>query len=298
MREIKRILCPVDLSEMSRHAVAHAVLLANWYSANVTALCVYNPIMIPSVDFSVVGTGPPPVLSDEEINEARTQVAALFAAPGTRDVDVRVVSGRPARQIVEHAKALPADLIVLGTHGTSGFEHLMLGSVTEKVLRQATCPVLTVPPLARTMSKLPYKRILCAVDFSDSSLAALDFSFSLAQESDADVALLHVFEWPADDVPLATRPFSVPEFRQESERQAIAKLQELVPDSVREWCRPSTRVSHGKAYREILAIAAEDAADLIVMGVHGRNAMDLMLFGSTTNQVVRRATCPVLTIRS
>ncbi len=150
MREIKRILCPVDLSEMSRHAVAHAVLLSDWYKARVTALCVYNPIVIPSADFSVVGTGPPPVLSDEEINETRTQVAALFGAPGARDVDVVVVSGHPARQIVEQARTLPADLIVISTHGTSGFEHLMLGSVTEKVLRQAACPVLTVPPLART----------------------------------------------------------------------------------------------------------------------------------------------------
>lgn len=297
MREIKRILCPVDLSEMSRHAAAHAVLLANWYKANVTALCVYNPIVIPSADFSLVGTGPAPVLTDEEINEARAQVAALFAAPGAHDVDVRVVSGHPANQIVEHAKALPADLIVISTHGASGFEHLMLGSVTEKVLRRATCPVLTVPPLARTTSKLPYKRILCAVDFSDSSLAALDFAFSLAQEGDADLTLLHVFEWPADDVPLATRPFSVPEFRQEIEREAIAKLHALVPESVREWCRPTTHVSHGKAYRELLRLATDTSADLIVMGVHGRNAMDLMLFGSTTNQVVRRATCPVLTIR-
>ncbi len=138
---------------------------------------------------------------------------------------------------------------------------------------------------------------MCAVDFSDSSLAALDFAFSLAQEGDAELTLLHVFEWPADDMPMATRPFSVPEFRQEVEREAIAKLQTLVPESVRAWCRPTTRVSHGKAYRELLRLATETRADLIVMGVHGRNAMDLMLFGSTTNQVVRRATCPVLTIR-
>ena len=77
----------------------------------------------------------------------------------------------------------------------------------------------------------------------------------------------------------------------------IAKLEGLVPESIRDWCRPTTRVAHGKAYREILGTATEDSADLIVMGVHGRNALDLMLFGSTTNQVVRRATCPVLSVR-
>lgn len=297
MHEIKRILCPVDLSEMSRHGVAHALLLAGWYKAKVTALHVCNPIIIPSTDFTVVGMGPPPVLTEEEINDARAQVAALFAAPGAPDVDVLVKSGRTANQILECATSLPADLIVMSTHGASGFEHLLLGSVTERVLRRATCPVLTVPPLARTTSKLPYQRILCPVDFSESSLAALDFAFSLAQEGDAALTLLHVFEWPAEDVPLATRPFSLPEYRQASERQAMAKLDELVPESIREWCRPSTRVSHGKAYREILRVADEDPADLIVLGVHGRHPVDLMLFGSTTNQVVRQATCPVLTIR-
>jgi universal stress protein A len=93
-----------------------------------------------------------------------------------------------------------------------------------------------------------------------------------------------------------TRPFN-PEYVRESEQETTRRMQELVPDSMREWFRPTTRLAHGKAYREILATATEDRSDLIVIGVHGRNALDMMLFGSTTNQVVRRATCPVLTLR-
>ena len=92
-------------------------------------------------------------------------------------------------------------------------------------------------------------------------------------------------------------PINVPEFRPQVEHDFAARLEALVPDSVRTWCRPTTRIGHGKAYREILGMATEDNADLIVMGVQGRNALDLMLFGSTANQVVRRATCPVLTLR-
>ena len=135
------------------------------------------------------------------------------------------------------------------------------------------------------------------MDFSPSSLAALEFAFSLAQEGDADLTMLHVFEWLPDDEPLTNRPFAVPEYRRHVEHDCAAKLQALVPDSVRIWCRPTTQIAHGKAYREILSRAVEDSADLIVMGVHGGNALDVMLFGSTTNQVVRRATCPVLTLR-
>ena len=221
---------------------------------------------------------------------------ACFRSAGP-DVEVIIDSGQAAHQILEHAKSLPADVVVIGTHGAGGFEHLLLGSVTEKVLRRAACPVLTVPPRARTTAKLPFKRLLCPLDFSESSLAALDFAFSLAQQGDAELTMLHVFEWPAEDESLGPPPFVAPEYRRDRERAAQVKLQELIPESIRDWCRPKMRLAHGKAYREILGVATEDNSDLIVMGVHGRNALDLMLFGSTANQVVRAATCPVLTLR-
>jgi nucleotide-binding universal stress UspA family protein len=298
MREIRRILCPVDLSDDSRHAVNHAVVVARWYDAAVTALHVYNPMVVPTISgFAVVGPYLPPPLTQTEIEEIHARVMSCFdSASGVR-VDVFVEGGRPAPRILESARSLPADLIVIGTHGASGFEHLVLGSVTEKVLRQATCPVLTVPPHSRSTAKLPFKRILCPVDFSDSSVAAIDFALSLAQEGDAELTVVYVFEgWP-DNESEAMRVYSIPEYRRDLEREITGKLQALIPDSTRDWCRPSVRLGYGKPYREILGMATEEAADLIVMGVHGRNALDLMLFGSTTNQVVRRATCPVLTLR-
>jgi len=297
MREINRILCPLDFSDVSRHTVDHAMLLARWYGARITALHVCNSIVIPSTDFAVVGGVPPPPLTEIEIADVTRQVRACFG--GTLDgVDVLVDSGNPSRQILECARSLPVDLIVMGTHGVGGFDHLLLGSVAEKVLRKATCPVVTVPPHALATSKLPFKRLVCPIDFSDSSLAALDFALSLAQQGEAELTILHVFEWRPEDEPLTNRPISVPEFRPQLERDLSEKLHALVPNSVRSWCRPTIRIAHGKAYREILGVATEDQADLIVMGVQGRNALDLMLFGSTTNQVVRRATCPVLTLRS
>jgi len=297
-QHINHILCPVDLSDVSRLAIEHAVLIAGWYNARVTALHVCNPIVIPSADFMVFGYGTAPTLTDDEVEQAREQILACFKSAKSIDVDVIIDTGHPAHRILACATSLPADLIVVGTHGTGGFEHLVLGSVTEKVLRKATCPVMTVPPHARTTSTLPFKRLLCPIDFSEPSLRALEFALSLAQEADAELTILHVFEWPVGDELLAARPFTVPEFRQQCERDAAQKLHELVPQSAREWCRPTTRLAHGKAYREILRIAADVSADAIVMGVHGRNALDLMLFGSTTNQVVRLATCPVVTLRA
>jgi nucleotide-binding universal stress UspA family protein len=297
MRDINRILCPVDLSDVSRDAINHAVLLASWYKAKITALHVCNPLVVPETDFTVFGFGPRPALTDEEVNQAREQVLSCFRSAGP-DVNVEVLldSGQAAHQILERAKSLPADVVVIGTHGAGGFERLVLGSVTEKVLRRAACPVLTVPPRAHTTAKLPFKRILCPLDFSESSLAALEFAFSLAQEGDAELTILHVVEWPTEDKSLAASSLIAPEYRRDQERAAKAKLQEVIPESARDWCRPTMRLARGKAYREILGIATEDNADVIVMGVHGHNALDLMLFGSTTNQVVRAATCPVLTV--
>ena len=202
----------------------------------------------------------------------------------------------PSNRILQCAASLPANLIVMGTHGRGGFERLLLGSVAEKVLRKASCPVLTVPPPAHATSKLPFKRLLCPIDFSESSIAALRFASSIAQESAAHLMLLHVFDWPTDDE-LLFEALSQPELRKEIEARAQRQLEALIPADARLWSDTSTRIDYGKPYRRILEIAEGSEVDLIVMGVRGRNALDMMLFGSTANHVVRRASSPVLTLR-
>jgi nucleotide-binding universal stress UspA family protein len=299
MQHISRLLCPVDFSEPSRHAAEHAIVVAGFYGARITALHVHSPVFLPVPGLALASPAVDPVLDAATRQQIEQDVRALFtpAEAAGVPVDVRVEVGVAIDRILECARGIDADLIVLGTHGAGGFQHLVLGSVTEKVLRKASCPVLTVPPRAQTTSALPFKRLLCPVDFSEPSKAALETALSIAQEADADLVILHVVEWPGPDEPHVFPPFDVPEYRVYRERDATGQIEALVPEDARNWCRPSIRVGHGKAYREILGAAAESSADLIVMGVHGRNALDVALFGSTTNQVVRRATCPVMTIR-
>jgi nucleotide-binding universal stress UspA family protein len=141
---------------------------------------------------------------------------------------------------------------------------------------------------------------LCAIDFSDWSLAALDLASSLARASGAALTILHVIEWPwaepqaprLDELP-ENQAAALAEYRRYVERSASDRLEMIV----RERCPAKARVAHGKPYREILRVASEMDVDLIVAGVHSRGATDLMLFGSTTNQLVRHAECPVLTVR-
>ena len=300
MLEIQRILCPIDFSDASRHALAHAVGIGQWYGARITALNVGSPMMIllsPPVLFTEFSGEVLPGNTNRQALEDRVRDWLSPARSAGLQTDIIVDEGNPAACILEHAASLPANLIVMGTHGRGGFDRLVLGSVAEKVLRKATCPVMTVPPPAVRTSKLPFAQLLCPVDFSDSSIAALRFAFSLAQESNARLTLLHVFEWPSDEAS-ARRVLETSEFHRQWEVETRRQLEALMPDEVRNWCTPEPRLASGKAYQQILSLAASEHVDLIVMGVQGRNPLDLMLFGSTANQVVRQASCPVLTLRS
>lgn len=304
MIEIKRILCPIDFSEYSGHALDYAVAMAGWYGATVTALHVYAEWpavgMIPSFGPDAL----PPVRLQAVDREAVLQHMRTFVAPhasGGVPVEVQLLEAPDVhREVLAQAQSLGADLLVVGTHGRSGFEHLLLGSITEKLVRRAACPVLVVPRRsgADPVRAVHVKQILCPVDFSDGSLAAVAAAVSLAEESDAHLTLLYVEEMPPE---LAEHPafgaVDIDAIRAEARAQWLRRLRGLVPDSVKEFCTVDTAVSEGRASRAILRVAGERGSDMIVMGVQGRGAVDVAIFGSNTNEVLRRATCPVLTVR-
>jgi nucleotide-binding universal stress UspA family protein len=296
MIEIPRILCAVDFSDISRHALEHALTIARWYDSQLTALYVVPTDM--GIPPRMLFDDLEPATGGERHALASNHLEAFLIDVDRGDVrvDAVVEHGDPARTILRHATGEEFDLLVLGTHGRSGFEHLVLGSVAERVLRKAKCPVLTVPPKAHSDATLPYRRLLCAVDFSDSSLDALRLAFSIAEESDAELTLLNVIDFPPDDALLFGRAEAL-EFRSRLQTETMGRLEALIGGDERMWCRPRARTAIGKPYRCIVAIASEERADLIVMGVRGRNPADLAVFGSTTNHVVRSAPCPVLTSR-
>jgi len=296
MIRITHVLCPVDFSDTSQHALDHAGAIASWYDAPLTVL--YVSANIPTIDL------PPLVLDDAD----RTRLMASLKdmarrVPRTVPTDFRIEEADSVHdEVLAQIAATHADLLVLGTHGRSGFEHLFLGSVTEKVIRKAPCPTLVVPPRAPDVSPdapVQFKQILCAVDFSDSSLSALAFALTLAEEDDARLTLLHVIEMPPElrENPMAP-DFDVDRIHAAADAAARRRLHDLVPEAARTYCTVDTAVVEGRAHRRLLRYAAEQKSDLIVMGVHGRGAFDLLLFGSTTHHVIRTAGCPVLIVRS
>ncbi len=301
MAEITQILCPVDLSDTSRHALEHAFAFARWYRARVTVLHVLNvpvpampPVVVPVVDASAL-----PPLRPEDVTEDVRRFAGSTSGADQNAAEVVVVEGSPAREILRQALDRRTDLVVMGTHGRSGFEALFLGSVTEKVLRSTHVPVLTVPPAVERVESVVYKTILCPIEFSDPSTRALEYALTLAEETGARLILLHVVEQLIDAPQLgALSPFNLEQYRQHLEEDARGRLRSAVPEDARVWCTPEERVLSGKAYRVILEIADQEKAEVIVMGVHGKGALNRRLFGSTTHHVIREAHCPVLTLRA
>jgi nucleotide-binding universal stress UspA family protein len=302
--EIDRILCPVDFSEFSAPALQRAVRLAKWFEARVEVLHV-----MPSLRYEMpAGAGPSHYPDSFEVSSTQREQAAQsiadLAAPfldAGVPILTKVLVGEPWRVILEEAEAVPADLLVIGTHGRSGFERLLLGSVTEKVLRRAPCPVVTVGHASSSPSlEGPlFRRILCAADLTQASEQTLDVALSLATENDAQITLLHVMETLPGNTG-AGLYFELPEMepmRHELVAQARAGLRQAVPESARSFCEVTERVETGAPWREILRVAEQIDADLIVVGAHVRGAMGRMLFGSTASHVVRRACCPVLVVQ-
>lgn len=295
MNRIAHILCPVDFSEISQHALDHAAGIAGWSKARLTVLYVFASR--PTMDV------PPLVLEASErtrLMNAMKDMAARIPAGVPLDFKIEE-AGYIHEEIVAQIGATHADLLVLGTHGRSGFQHLFLGSVTEKVIRKATCPTLVVPPRAGDVPPnvpVQFDQILCAVDFSESSLDAVEYAVEIAGESGSRLTLLHVVDIPTlrSEEP-GVVAVDLGRIRQAAVEDARRRLRDLVPDHARANGIVEPAVVEGRAHPEILRHAADGQSDLIVMGARGRGAVDRLLFGSTTHHVIRAARCPVLIVR-
>lgn len=297
MIRLERILCPTDFSKFAFRAADYAVALGRHYDGEVHFLHVIPSSLIHPEQYPYVAEAVP--LAPEFRQRALERLDAFVALSKAEGVRTRfsVAEGAPVRAILETAEADGSNIISLGTHGREGVERLILGSVAEKVLRKSRCPVLTVsePGDERAPKEAVFKNILCAVDFATLSLKAVEYCLSLAQEAGGRLTLFNAVEWFPDEPTWVGSP-NVSDYRAQMEEQVRARLEEVVPKEARDWCEVSVVVRSGKAYRELLAVAAERKVDLIAMGVRGRNPLDIMLFGSTTQHVVRHAECPVLTI--
>ncbi|MGH9870763.1 MAG: universal stress protein [Candidatus Polarisedimenticolia bacterium] len=312
MNAIRRILCPTDFTEFSRRALWHAVTLARWKGCELVVLHVRQPAEVPvhaAASVRAWSGSRDAVTKDPGRARAEAALKAFVEPAFGTGVEMRTViqEGVEIDEILREVRALGADLLVMGTHGRGGFERFMLGSVTEQVLRRADCPVLVVPSPHGGSEEVeedspagpgsPYAHIVCPLDFSETSLAALHQAVRMAREAGARLTVVHAVELPPsrigepDAAPLA-------ELRRRLSDGAVERVMEVLARESWNGMPVDSVVLAGKAYQEILSVAEDLFADLIVMGVSGRADADRALFGSTVQHVTRAAVCPVLTVHA
>lgn len=290
---IQHILCPVDFSEFSEAAYQYASSLAQHYRAKLVVQHVVEIWRHTSTSFSATANlydrYCQEMLSEGE--ERLREFVKTTARPESVPECVARQGGFASDCILSFANDQAVDLIVMGTHGRRGFDRFMLGSVTERVLREAHCPVLAVHKLTRKLDPAePFdlRRVLFCTDFSEDSNRALEYALSLTAEYDSELILVHVLE-------------SFPAYggTKESLKKKINEdLAKLVAAQRNEGRRIATTVRMGRAYREITQLASETEVDLVIMAVRGRNALDRAVFGSTTYRVIQLGNCPVLAVHA
>jgi nucleotide-binding universal stress UspA family protein len=278
---IHNILCPTDFSKFATSAYAESLRLARWFGAKVTVVHVMPTATSIAAE---LGYLPPPAdRSDDERRAALEQLQRFVDASEHAGVPVQIMSreGDPCEEIRKIAREIGADVLVMGTHGRSGFKRLVLGSVTEALLNRPPAPVLTVNRTLPGRRGL-FKTVLCATDVSEWSAGTVAVALAIAHEGAKRLTFLSV-------------KHQVEASGGALECAALAELHDLLPKQTRGACRIEERVAFGESDREILAVAAEERADLVVLGTGGGGVLG-HVFGSTVRSVVRNATCPVMVV--
>ena len=182
----------------------------------------------------------------------------------------------------------------MGTHGRTGLKHMLLGSVSEKVVRLSPLPVLTIH---RSIPEFKLKKVLVPMDFSVHSKRAADYGFWLSKSFKASIELIHVIEQDIHPSFYASGIESIFQIDKGLKNRVIDNLREFVADQLPEEIKPEFQVREGKAHKEIVEYAKENDIDLIVIATHGLSGLDYVLLGSTTEKVVRWSQSPVLTVK-
>ncbi len=292
MTRIERILCPVDFSESSAIAYGSAQLLARHYHATLLLQHVVE-LGLPLYDYYA----PANYLVDllREIRAGALEKLHDFAKSHAGEAvqpECSVSEGRVSDSILRLAEEQKANLIVMGTHGRTGVDRAALGSVADKVLRKARCPVLVsrkprwaVGAQEGIQGAIPLQRILCCTDLSDASRRAWEQALGLAAELGAELTLLHVLERVPTSVDIEVTIAT-----------ATKQIEDLLARERRNGARIKSLVRIGKAYEQIILCASEIHADVVIMAVRGRNGLDLAVFGSTTYRVIQLGPCSVLAV--
>jgi nucleotide-binding universal stress UspA family protein len=281
-----KILCPTDFSPGAESALRAATRLAIAHRAE---LVIVHAWQIPAISYSIEASLPPS-LAQEIVDSAQRGLDAAVRdaqAQGATFVSGKLLPGIAWAEIVGQLEREAYDLCVIGTHGRTGLGRVLLGSVAEKVVRHAPCPVLVVRPNNDVKT---FQHVLVPTDFSTSAAYALELAPQLV-EPKGTITVLHVLELPVSYAGEISA-----EFGKDLSKKAAARLEQTLA-SLRTSTTASieTRTRIGSPGSQALAAVEDDRSiDLVIVGSRGRTGIKRVLLGSVAEKIVRHAHCPVL----
>lgn len=298
MSKIKKILMPTDFSENANQALRYGARMADLFDAELT---LFHVISIYEEDpYDQKHKFP-----DLKAFNAKLEVSAMSKmetyAPHLENIKVQQATARsisPADEVLKFARENDFDLIVMGTHGRSAITHFLLGSVAENVVRHATCPVITVSHEEDEMFDYPeINKIVVPLDFSEHSYAALPFVANFAKSFGAEVHFVHIVDQRIHPAYYVMGEQSILQIFPDIMKKSDAKLREFASDALPSNIKVATSVREGSPHSEIIKYANKEKAGLIMMATHGLSGLEKLLIGSTAEKVVRKASCPVFTVK-
>jgi nucleotide-binding universal stress UspA family protein len=293
---IASVLAPTDFSDEAHKALHYAGALARRLGAHLHILNVSE------IDFAKSGPASPetnPLISDTDNGHAlRQQLEAVVGK--SVDVTFHVRTGRTFDQIVRSAHEIPADLIVMSTHGRTGLKRLFLGSTTERVVQYSLSPVLVVrrdegQVMAEGQS-LAIESILVPVDFSRSSAEGVRYAIDFARAFGAQLVLFHSCDASQFLTIDRSGHYSLPPTREAARAATEDQMREFVKAFNFDGVNFETQIMTGRAAEAICDYAVERKSDLIITSTHGRTGFMHVLIGSVAEHVVRYARGPVLVV--
>ncbi len=286
----KRILVPTDFSPASNRALALAKKMGLHFNAEIHLLHVRVLLNDPCVDSEILDEVERILATSEP---ATRDVLERAGGKGDTSILTHIERGTAAGPVITDAVTeYDCDLVIMGTHGRRGLNRLLTGSVAQEVVHHSPVPVLTTRA-AKGGSSIPHK-MLAAVDFSETSLVAVDWAANLAEGVDGEVTLLHVFE------PLTYPDFYVLESpiedREDIKDHCLDSLSAIANERLAKV--PSTvAVIHGHVAQSISSYAHDNDHDLVVLATNGLSGLSHAVLGSVAERTVRLSMVPVLTAR-
>jgi len=316
-------MCAIDFSDFTNIILSYGKSLSKEFGSTL-CLChiVSDTLMVSSLGHSYIAYTD---IKSDRIRYARDKLKEM-AQDFDIECEIIVSSGHAAEEIDETARKNNIDMVIAATHGGSGIKRFLIGSVTDRLVKILTCPLLVLHAQENHLDSLvgesiKLERILVGCDFSPDSKLAFDYALGLAQEFRTQLFLAHVTSlteqmeltapnymemqdgdytgWARSEYLDLQKKTTNEDLKNRNKRlnRLERRLSDMVPEESRNWCTPITALLEGQPYKALIDYAEQKEVDMIVLGVHGHSLLEKFIVGSTTDRIISRASCPVLVVR-